>query len=177
MTNVILEDYLYFGLTNNIYFKGVSTNGVNKRLGLNTTSPESTLDIHGNSVGTLNVYTSELVNRNILAHNYDHNGIALYTDNSKSSIQFYNTGTTRQNQVGVLGTESYEIIYNNGKVVGRATGGDFGFRLSKSIALGMVKPDIATTGQKLKIDILGKMYDATVLEESPYDPENKLLRA
>ena len=117
LTNVILEEYLYFGLTNNIYFKGVSTNGVNKRLGLNTTSPESTLDIHGNSVGTLNVYTSELVNRNILAHNYDHNGIALYTDNSKSSIQFYNTGTTRQNQVGVLGTESYEIIYNNGKVV------------------------------------------------------------
>ena len=71
----------------------------------------------------------------------------------------------------------YQPIYNNGKVVGRATGGDFGFRLSKSIALGMVNPEIATTGQKLQIDILGKMYDATVLEESPYDPENKLLRA
>ena len=68
-------------------------------------------------------------------------------------------------------------IYENGKVVGRATGGDFGFRLGKSIALGMVKPDIATTGQKLKIDILGKMYDCTILEESPYDPENNLLRA
>ena len=116
-TNIILEDYLYFGLTNNIYFKGVSTNGINKRLGLNTISPESTLDIHGNSVGTLNVYTSELVNRNILAHNYDHNGIALYADNSKSSIQFYNTGSSRQNRVDVLGTESYEIIYNDGKIV------------------------------------------------------------
>ena len=115
--NVILEDYLYFGLTNNIYFKGISTNGVNKRLGLNTTTPESTLDIHGNSVGTLNLYTSEIVNRNILAHNYDHNGIALYTDNSKSSIQFYNTGSRRQNQVGVLGTESFEITYNDGKVL------------------------------------------------------------
>ena len=68
-------------------------------------------------------------------------------------------------------------IYQNSKVVGRATGGDFGFRLNKSIALGMVKPELATTGQKLKIDILGKMYDATILEESPYDPENKLLRA
>jgi len=67
-------------------------------------------------------------------------------------------------------------IYQNGKVVGRATGGDFGFRLNKSIALGMVKPELATTGQKLKIDILGKMHDATILEESPYDPENKLLR-
>ncbi|MDA8937353.1 FAD-dependent oxidoreductase [Candidatus Pelagibacter sp.] len=68
-------------------------------------------------------------------------------------------------------------IYENDKVVGRATGGDFGFRLGKSIALGMVKPDVATTGQKLKIDILGKMYDATILNESPYDPENNLLRA
>ncbi len=68
-------------------------------------------------------------------------------------------------------------IYQNGKVVGRATGGDFGFRLSKSIALGMVKPELATTGQKLKIDILGKIHDATILDESPYDPENKLLRS
>ncbi len=68
-------------------------------------------------------------------------------------------------------------IYQNNKVVGRATGGDFGFRLNKSIALGMVKPELATTGQKLKIDILGKMHDATILDESPYDPENKLLRA
>jgi len=68
-------------------------------------------------------------------------------------------------------------IYENGKVVGRATGGDFGFRLNKSIAIGMVKPELATTGQKLQIDILGKMYDATILDESPYDPENKLLRA
>jgi dimethylglycine dehydrogenase len=41
----------------------------------------------------------------------------------------------------------------------------------------MVKPELATTGQKLKIDILGKMYDVTILEESPYDSENKLLRA
>ena len=68
-------------------------------------------------------------------------------------------------------------IYKDKEVVGRATGGDFGFRLNKSIAIGMVKPEIATTGQKLKIDILGKMHDATILDESPYDPENKLLRA
>ena len=68
-------------------------------------------------------------------------------------------------------------IYENGSVVGRATGGDFGFRLGKSIALGMVKPELANVGQKLKIDILGKMHEATILEESPYDSENKLLRA
>ena len=68
-------------------------------------------------------------------------------------------------------------IYENGSVIGRATGGDYGFRLGKSIALGMVKPDLANVGQKLKVEILGKKHEATILEESPYDPENKLLRA
>ena len=68
-------------------------------------------------------------------------------------------------------------IYENGSVIGRATGGDYGFRLGKSIALGMVKPELANVGQKLKIEILGKKHEATILQESPYDPENKLLRA
>tara|TARA_B100001248_G_scaffold179361_1_gene136394 strand:- start:302 stop:1999 length:1698 start_codon:yes stop_codon:yes gene_type:complete len=68
-------------------------------------------------------------------------------------------------------------IYENGSVVGRATGGDYGFRLGKSIALGMVKPNLANVGQKLKIDILGKMYEATILEDSPYDSKNNLIRA
>ena len=68
-------------------------------------------------------------------------------------------------------------IYKNDKVVGRATGGEYGFRLDKSIALAMVKPDLANVGEKLKVDILGRMYEATILEESPYDVENKLLRA
>ena len=68
-------------------------------------------------------------------------------------------------------------IYDNGTVVGRATSGDFGFRVNKSIALGMVKPELAKVGQKLTIDILGKMHEASIVEESPYDSENKLLRA
>ena len=68
-------------------------------------------------------------------------------------------------------------IYKDNKVIGRATGGEYGFRLDKSIALAMVKPELANVGEKLKVDILGKMYEATILEESPYDVDNKLLRA
>ena len=66
---------------------------------------------------------------------------------------------------------------NKSLLWGYRRGHDFGFRLNKSIALGMIKPELATSGQKLKIDILGKMHDATILNESPYDPDNKLLRA
>ena len=41
----------------------------------------------------------------------------------------------------------------------------------------MVKPEHANVGDKLQVDILGEMYESTVLEESPYDTENNLLRA
>ncbi|AVX02601.1 4-methylaminobutanoate oxidase (formaldehyde-forming) [Maritalea myrionectae] len=82
----------------------------------------------------------------------------------------------------VMGCEDADVIGNNpiyldGEVVGRATGGGFGFRLNKSLALAMVRPDLAETGQELEIEILGQRYKAAVLEESPYDPTNERLRS
>ena len=67
-------------------------------------------------------------------------------------------------------------IYFNDQVIGRATGGNFGFRLNKSLMLGMIKPEFAKVGTKLSTDILGTNHLLTVIEESPYDPDNKLLR-
>ena len=45
------------------------------------------------------------------------------------------------------------------------------------LALGYVTPEAAQVGTALEIEILGKRYTAKVIEESPYDPENKSLRA
>ena len=70
-----------------------------------------------------------------------------------------------------------EPIYAGGKLAGRATNGGFGFRCNKSLALGMVKPEHAAIGTGLEIKILGKLFKATVIAESPYDPENLTLRA
>jgi dimethylglycine dehydrogenase len=70
-----------------------------------------------------------------------------------------------------------EPIYAKGKLVGRATNGAFGFRVNKSLALAMVKPDHAALGAGLEIKILDKLFKATVIAESPYDPENVKLRA
>jgi len=67
-------------------------------------------------------------------------------------------------------------IYSEGEVVGRATGGNYGFRTQKSLALAMVRPKYAEADTKLQMDILGKMHDVTVIPESPYDPENLKLR-
>ena len=70
-----------------------------------------------------------------------------------------------------------EPLYAKGKLVGRATNGGFGWRVNKSLALGMVKPEQAAVGTELEIKILDKMLKATVIPESPYDPENNALRA
>jgi dimethylglycine dehydrogenase len=68
-------------------------------------------------------------------------------------------------------------IYALGEVVGRATGGGYGFRLGKSLALAMVRPEFHDVGTELEIEVLGTRRRATVLPESPYDPDNLRLRA
>ncbi|WP_120498870.1 FAD-dependent oxidoreductase [Kiloniella sp. EL199] len=69
-----------------------------------------------------------------------------------------------------------EPIYLNDEMVGRVTSGGYGFRTQKSIALAMVRPDLAEIGTELDVYILGNLFKATIVEESPYDPENKILR-
>ncbi|KVK40368.1 dimethylglycine dehydrogenase [Agrobacterium sp. TS43] len=77
--------------------------------------------------------------------------------------------------VDARGSEA--IFDESGALAGRATSGGFGWRLGKSIALAMLKPEYAAVGTKLKIRILGTSYDAEVVEESPFDTDNALLRA
>ena len=67
-------------------------------------------------------------------------------------------------------------LLKNGELIGRATGGGFGFRVNKSLALGMVRPDLAAANTELEIDILGKTYAAVVVPDSPFDPKNERLR-
>ena len=67
-------------------------------------------------------------------------------------------------------------LFVGGELVGRATGGNYGFRVDKSLALAMVRPELAEVGTAVEMDILGTMHRATVIPESPYDPENEKLR-
>jgi dimethylglycine dehydrogenase len=64
-----------------------------------------------------------------------------------------------------------------GSIVGRATAGYYGHALQKSLGLGYIRPEYAAPGSKIQIEILGKRHQATVLIDSPYDPDNKDLRA
>ncbi len=67
-------------------------------------------------------------------------------------------------------------LLKDGELIGRATGGGYGFRVGKSLALGMVKPELAEPGSRLEIEILGKTHAATVVPDSPFDPGNERLR-
>ncbi|MFY7962925.1 MAG: GcvT family protein [Elsteraceae bacterium] len=69
-----------------------------------------------------------------------------------------------------------EPLHRHGKMVGRCTSGGFGWRLNKSLALAMVQPDLAQIGTSFEVLILGKRFEATVIEDSPFDPGNERLR-
>ena len=70
-----------------------------------------------------------------------------------------------------------EGLYKDGQLVGLATSGGFGFRVDKSLALGLVKIAYGAIGTQLEIEILGERYRATVIEESPFDGDNAALRS
>jgi len=64
-----------------------------------------------------------------------------------------------------------------GRIIGRATSGYYGHCLRKSLAIGYARTEFAQAGTQLDIEILGERKQATVLRESPYDPDNLDLRA
>ena len=68
-------------------------------------------------------------------------------------------------------------IYKDGEVVGRATGGNYGFRVKKSLAIAMVEPKFSEIGTELEMDILDRKHKVVVIEDSPYDPMNEKIRA
>jgi dimethylglycine dehydrogenase len=74
-----------------------------------------------------------------------------------------------------LGNEP--IFAAGGTLVGRATSGYYGHCLRKSLVIGYVKPEYAAVGTELVVEVLGERKRATVLVDSPYDPQNSDLRA
>jgi dimethylglycine dehydrogenase len=64
-----------------------------------------------------------------------------------------------------------------GTIVGRATSGYYGHVLQKSLAIGYLQSELASAGTALGIEILGDRKRATVLIDSPFDPDNQALKA
>jgi dimethylglycine dehydrogenase len=69
-------------------------------------------------------------------------------------------------------------LWHNGDVVGETTSGDWGYRVNASIALGVVRADLAVPGTEIEVEIFGQKRPAKVQPDQPlWDPENERLRA
>jgi dimethylglycine dehydrogenase len=70
------------------------------------------------------------------------------------------------------------MIWHGGEIVGETTSGAYGYRTGKSIALGMIRPDLLAAGTKVEVEIYGQKVPATVQGDvSLWDAENARIRA
>jgi len=97
---------------------------------------------------------------------------------------------TRQQEAGVPNTyctleidaddaDSFgnEPVFMDGEVVGRGTAGGYGHHVKKSLMLGYLKTEYAEIGRDCQVRVMGNLRPARIVPESPYDPENEMLRA
>ena len=70
------------------------------------------------------------------------------------------------------------MIWHGGVIVGETTSGAWGYRIGKSVALGMLRPDLCVPGGRVEVEIFGERFAATVQADAPlWDPANQRIRA
>ncbi len=70
------------------------------------------------------------------------------------------------------------IVWRGDEIVGETTSSGYGHRVGRAIALGVVRADCATPGERLEIEIFGQRHRATVEPDQPlWDPANERLRS
>ena len=69
-----------------------------------------------------------------------------------------------------------EALLLDGEKIGRLTSGGYSVAFGKQIGMGYVRPDLAVVGTKLKLRMFRELWDAVVVEDSPYDPQNAVIR-
>ena len=100
---------------------------------------------------------------------------ALLAERQKGSKKAFVTLVV---DAGAADAPYMSTIWHDGKIVGETTSGAWGYRVNASVALAMVRADLATPGQVLEVEIYGERRKATVQPAGPlWDPENERLRA
>src|SRR6056297_1032355 len=68
-------------------------------------------------------------------------------------------------------------LWHDGQIVGETTSGAWGYRVNASVALAMVRPEVAQAGTELEVEIYGERRKAVVQpDQALWDPENERLR-
>ncbi|KJS43432.1 MAG: dimethylglycine dehydrogenase [Roseovarius sp. BRH_c41] len=69
-------------------------------------------------------------------------------------------------------------LWHEGQIVGETTSGAWGYRVGASVALGMLRADLAVPGTEIEVEIYGERCRAVVQPDAPlWDAENERLRA
>lgn len=69
-----------------------------------------------------------------------------------------------------------EALIHDGQKVGRLTSGGYSVAFNKSIGMGYLPPHLAEVGTKVKVRMFRELWDAEVVQDSPYDPKNETIR-
>ncbi|MDW4549082.1 FAD-dependent oxidoreductase [Defluviimonas sp. D31] len=100
---------------------------------------------------------------------------ALLAEKQQGSKKRFVTLTV---EAGEADAPYMSTLWHDGQVVGETTSGAWGYRVGKSIALGMLRADLAVPGTEIEVEIYGERCRAVVEEDQPlWDPENARIRA
>ncbi|MGA1232712.1 MAG: GcvT family protein [Lutimaribacter sp.] len=81
-------------------------------------------------------------------------------------------------QAGDCDAPYMSTLWHQGKIVGETTSGVWGYRVNHSVALGMVRADLAQPGTEIEVEIYGQRHSAVVQPDGPlWDPKNQRIRA
>ncbi len=70
-----------------------------------------------------------------------------------------------------------EPIYKDGRLIGYATSGGYGWRVGRSLCVGWVETGECVPGNRLEIQILGERRAAAVVADPIYDPTSSRMKA
>ena len=145
-----IDEYIYFNQNHDTYLHGNQYG-----IGLNTYNPTSTFEISSNLINSLNIYTSQTVNRNIIAQNNFKKGIIVTADISFSHIDFFTDNKT---------TDSTNY---DGTIICKS-GGIFEIDVSKNT---QIMSALSVTNRKNPAHILNETVVIYDISSRIYDPD------
>ena len=99
---------------------------------------------------------------------------SLLSEKQRGSVKKFVSMIIKDN---VCDAPYMSTIWHDGKIIGEVTSGAYGHRVNASIALGMVKTDLAISGQNVSVDIFGNDFPAIIQNSGPlWDPNNEVLK-
>jgi dimethylglycine dehydrogenase len=69
-----------------------------------------------------------------------------------------------------------EALIHDDQKVGRLTSGGYSVAFNKSIGMGYLPLELCAVGTKVKVRMFRELWEATVVQDSPYDPKNETIR-